>query len=105
MQRSAFDLDDAIVPARLEDLAVETRWPEEATDDFLVEFESIRDDHRGGASLPEHAKAVEFRNLEWVDCFNNKRLLTPIGYLPPVEYEQQYYCRQNTPVSAAGVNC
>ena len=56
-------------------------------------------------SLPEHAKAVEFRNLEWVDCFNNKRLLTPIGYLPPVEYEQQYYCRQNTPVSAAGVNC
>ena len=44
VQRSAFDLDDAIVPARFEDLAVETRWPEEATDDLLVEFESIRDD-------------------------------------------------------------
>ena len=45
-QRSAFDLDDTIVPARLEDLAVETRWTEEATDDLLVEFESIRDDQR-----------------------------------------------------------
>ena len=44
VQRSAFDLDDTIVPARLEDLAVKTRWPEEATDDLLVEFESIRDD-------------------------------------------------------------
>ena len=44
VQRSAFDLDDAIVPARLEDLAVETRWTEEATDDLLVEFGSIRDD-------------------------------------------------------------
>ena len=43
MQRPAFDLDDTTVPARLEDLAVETRWPEEATDDLLVEFESIRD--------------------------------------------------------------
>ena len=39
-----FDLDDAIVSARFEDLAVETRWTEEATDDLLVEFESIRDD-------------------------------------------------------------
>ncbi len=28
VQRSPFDLDDAIVPARLEDLAVETRWTE-----------------------------------------------------------------------------
>ncbi len=52
-----------------------------------------------------HAEAVEFATPEWVDWFNNKRLLAPIGYLPPVEYEQQYYRRQNTPVSAAGVNC
>ena len=49
---SPFDLDDTIVPARLEDLAVETRWPEEATDDLLVEFESIRDDQ--GKTLEIH---------------------------------------------------
>ena len=41
-----------IVPARLEDLAVKTRWPEEATDDLLVEFESIRDDQ--GKTLEIH---------------------------------------------------
>ena len=52
VQRFAFDLDDAVVPARFEDLAVETRWPEEATDDFLVEFESIRDDQ--GKTLEIH---------------------------------------------------
>ncbi len=52
VQHSPFDLDDTIVPARLEDLAVETRWTEEATDDFLVEFESIRDDQ--GKTLEIH---------------------------------------------------
>jgi hypothetical protein len=28
---------------------------------------------------------VEFATLEWVDWFNNRRLLEPIGYVPPVE--------------------
>ena len=39
--------------------------------------------------------AVEYVTLEWVDWFNNRRLLEPIGYLPPVEFEQEYY-RSNT---------
>jgi len=30
---------------------------------------------------------VEFATLVWVDWFNNRRLLEPIGYIPPVEYE------------------
>jgi putative transposase len=29
--------------------------------------------------------------LEWVDWFNNRRLLVPIGNIPPVEAEQRYY--------------
>ncbi|EPE62572.1 transposase domain protein [Exiguobacterium sp. S17] len=29
--------------------------------------------------------------LEWVDWFNYCRLLEPIGNVPPVEAEQQYY--------------
>lgn len=29
--------------------------------------------------------------MEWVDWFNNRRLLEPIGNIPPVEYEDQYY--------------
>ena len=36
-------------------------------------------------------EAVEFATLEWVDWFNTRRLLEPIGYLPPAEYERRYY--------------
>jgi putative transposase len=35
--------------------------------------------------------AVEFATLEWVDWFNHRRLLEPIGYVPPAEYEARYY--------------
>jgi transposase InsO family protein len=36
-------------------------------------------------------EAVEFATLEWVDWFNNRRLMEPIGYLPPAEAEKRYY--------------
>jgi putative transposase len=38
-----------------------------------------------------HLEAVEFATLAWVDWFNTRRLLEPIGYLPPAEYEARYY--------------
>ncbi len=38
-----------------------------------------------------HAEAVEFATLRWVDWFNNRRLLEPIGHVPPAEYEALYY--------------
>ncbi len=44
MNGSSFDLHDAIVPSRLEDLAIESRGAENATDDLLVETESVGDD-------------------------------------------------------------
>ena len=34
---------------------------------------------------------VELATLTWVDWFNTRRLLEPIGYVPPAEYEAQYY--------------
>ena len=34
---------------------------------------------------------VEFATLEWVDWFNNRRLLEPIGSIPPAEFEMAYY--------------
>ena len=43
---------------------------------------------------------VEFATLEWVHWFNTRRLLEPLGYLPPAEYEAQYHARQATPVAA-----
>ena len=36
-------------------------------------------------------EAVEYATLEWVDWFNHRRLLEPIGNIPPVEAEDQYY--------------
>jgi transposase InsO family protein len=36
-------------------------------------------------------EAVEFATLEWVEWFNMRRLLEPIGYVPPAEYEARYY--------------
>jgi putative transposase len=35
--------------------------------------------------------AVEYATLQWVDWFNNRRLLEPIGDIPPAEFEQAYY--------------
>ena len=34
---------------------------------------------------------VEFATLTWIDWFNTRRLLEPIGYVPPVECEARYY--------------
>ena len=36
-------------------------------------------------------EAVEFATLAWVDWFNHRRLLEPIGYMPPAEFETRYY--------------
>ena len=47
---------------------------------------------------------VEFATLEWVDWFNNKRILEPIGDIPPIEFEQQYYEQQGVQARAAGLN-
>ena len=39
-------------------------------------------------------EAVEFATLEWVDWFNTKRLLEPIGNVPPAEAEAAYYAKK-----------
>lgn len=38
-------------------------------------------------------EAVEYATLEWVDWFNNRRLLEPIGNIPPAEAEADYYAQ------------
>jgi len=37
---------------------------------------------------------VEFATLEWVAWYNSRRLLEPLGYVPPDEFERAYYNRQ-----------
>ena len=46
---------------------------------------------------------VEFATLEWVDWFNTRRLLGPIGNIPPAELEQLYYQRQEAPAMEVGL--
>ena len=46
-------------------------------------------------------EAVEFATLEWVDWFNNRRLLSSIGNVPPAEAEAQYYAALEEPAKLA----
>jgi hypothetical protein len=55
-----------------------------------------------------HLEAVEFATLTWVDWFNTRRLLEPIGYVPPAEYEARYHEQRRRPAAiddgvAAGI--
>ncbi len=48
-----------------------------------------------------HAEHVELETLGWVDWFNNRRLHSELGDIPPAEYEHNHYARtrsqQQTP--------
>lgn len=46
-------------------------------------------------------EAVEFATLEWVDWFNNRRLLEPIGNILPAEAEANYYAALDQQAMAA----
>ena len=52
----------------------------------LYKTEVIR--HRGPW---KNMDEVEYATLDWVDWFNNRRILEPIGNIPPAEYELMYY--------------
>ena len=41
------------------------------------------------------ADAVEWETLKWVDWFNKRRLLQPIGKIPPAEAEEKFYEQRN----------
>ena len=45
--------------------------------------------------------AVEYATLEWVDWFNTRRLLEPIGNIPPAEAEANFYAALETQKMAA----
>lgn len=44
---------------------------------------------------------VEYSTLEWVDWFNHRRLLEPIGHVPPREFEEMYYRQLSSQAMAA----
>ena len=48
-----------------------------------------------------NVQAVELATLDWVYWYNHHRLLEPLGYVPPAEYEEAFYNRQVTQQWAA----
>lgn len=45
--------------------------------------------------------AVEYATPEWVDWFNNRRIVEPIDNMPPAEAEERYYAAlQKQPIAA-----
>ncbi len=51
----------------------------------------------------QNLNAVEYSTLEWADWFNNRRLLEPIGNIPPAEFEEQYYQSQEDTAVVVGL--
>lgn len=51
-----------------------------------------------GYSIPSR-----LATLERVDWFNNRRLLEPIGNMPPAEFEAVYYANNEAPALMAGL--
>ena len=46
-------------------------------------------------------EAVEYTTLEWVDWYNTRRLLEPIGNMPPAGAEARYYVQLEPAALAA----
>ena len=47
---------------------------------------------------------VELETLDWVHWYNNHRLMEPLGYVSPAEYEMMYYEQEEGSAVAAGLN-
>ena len=45
------------------------------------------------------ADQVELATLSWVEWFNHRRILQPIGDMPPAEYEMRYYETESSKAS------
>ncbi|MGL9724695.1 IS3 family transposase, partial [Sodalis sp. (in: enterobacteria)] len=54
--------------------------------------------HRGSW---KNRTEVELATLDWVDWYNNRRLLGRLGYIPPTEVEMNYYASQLASEEAA----
>ena len=47
---------------------------------------------------------VEYATLEWVAWFNTQRILEPLGYVSPAEFEEQFYRTQAAPAERLALN-
>ncbi len=77
---------------RLAEARIEPQWADSydtalaETINGLYKAEVI---HRRGPWKTK--EAVELATLEWVSWFNHQRLMAPLGYVPPAEFETNYH--------------
>ena len=57
---------------------------------------------RQGLAGERSFEAAEFATPEWVDWFNRRRLLEPMGKIPPAKTEENYYAMMDCLVPAFG---
>jgi putative transposase len=79
-------------------------WPRLACDNALAE--SVIGLYKTELVLVRGVVSTTSRSQRWsgTAAFNNRRLLGPIGYIPPTEFEQVYYGLQNSAVMSAALN-
>ncbi|NTF34412.1 hypothetical protein G6L88_20350 [Rhizobium skierniewicense] len=70
-----------------------------ALTDTINGFFNAKVIHRRGPW--SNLEAVKFAALEWVDCFNNRHLLEPLGNIAPAEAEGQSYAKLDATAMAA----
>ena len=87
---AALPLTAAFAAARADTIHVDGLQP------FRTEI--IRAVVPGGIS-----NTLNFATLEWVDWWNRRRLLEPIGNIPPAKFEQLYYEQSHAPAMVAGL--
>ena len=50
-------------------------------------------------------RRAEFATLTWVAWCNGSRLLEPLGYVPPIEFEEAFYSRRGDPAENGFQGC
>ena len=110
---NTIDVATTIESAQYVSIKYTERWPKQASNLLRAALEipmtMLSPNHqrplKGRGDPPSRSwrnfEAVEFATLEWVDWFNNRRLLEPIGNIPPAEAEQRYYAMLEQPAVAA----
>ena len=106
--------DDRLIPPNTSQSSIPSAWRRQASNLRLAasaiptttlsprrSMASIRPRSSIDEARWRSFEAVEFATLEWVDWFNNRRLLEPIGNIPPAEAEQRYYAMLDEPAMAA----
>ena len=70
-------------------------WQRKTPDNKSLIHHSDRGSQYLSIKYTERLAEAEWETLKWVDWYNNRRLLCPIGYIPPAKAEEAFYANLN----------